>query len=64
MGIENWSMPLFIPYSEFWKEAKHIEGSAPELYKVTEFGEKSLEDPYVIRPTSEIIFVIIFPKIF
>ncbi len=62
MGIENCSMPLFIPYSEFLKEAKHIEGFAPELFKVTEIGEKRLEDPYVIRPTSEIIFCHYFSK--
>ena len=57
MGIENCSMPLFIPYSEFLKEGKHIEGFAPELFKVAEIGEKRLEDPYVIRPTADIIFI-------
>ncbi|MGL5640229.1 MAG: proline--tRNA ligase [Mycoplasmoidaceae bacterium] len=56
MEIENCSMPLFIPYSDFIKEAKHIKGFAPELFKVSELGEKKLEDPYVIRPTSEIMF--------
>lgn len=62
MGIENCSMPLFIPYSDFIKEAKHIEGFAPELFKVSEFGEKKIEDPYVIRPTSEIMFCHYFSK--
>ncbi|MGL4616748.1 MAG: proline--tRNA ligase [Mycoplasmoidaceae bacterium] len=56
MKIKNCSMPLFIPYSDFIKEAKHIKGFAPELFKISELGEKKLEDPYVIRPTSEIMF--------
>ncbi|MGL5246235.1 MAG: proline--tRNA ligase [Mycoplasmoidaceae bacterium] len=56
MGIENCSMPLFIPYSDFTKEAKHIKGFAPELFKISELCGKKLEDPYVIRPTSEIMF--------
>ena len=62
MGIVNCSMPLFIPYSEFLKEAKHIEGSAPELFKVTAIGEKRHEDPYLLSPTSEIIFRPYFSK--
>ncbi|MEG1009503.1 MAG: hypothetical protein RSF67_06815 [Clostridia bacterium] len=49
-------MPLFIPYSEFVKETNHINGFSPELFKVTEIGVKKIEDPYVVRPTSEISF--------
>ena len=55
MGSENCSRPLCIPYSEILKEAKHIEGVARVVFKGTEIAEKQLEDPYLKRPTSEII---------
>lgn len=56
MGIKNVSLPLLIPLSELQKEKEHIEGFAPELFTVTKIGEKEIPDPYVIRPTSEIVF--------
>lgn len=56
IGVENCYLPLMIPYSEFIKEKNHIDGFAPELFKVTELNGQKLEDPYVIRPTSEISF--------
>jgi len=45
--------PLLIPKSFLEKEAEHVEGFAPELAVVTIAGGKTLEEPYVIRPTSE-----------
>lgn len=56
MGTENCYFPLMIPYSEFVKESKHIEGFAPELFKISKIGDKVLDDELVIRPTSEIAF--------
>lgn len=52
-GHENVIFPLLIPESFIKKEAKHIEGFAPELAIVTHAGGKKLADPLVVRPTSE-----------
>ena len=54
-GIQNAYFPLLIPESFLKKEADHIEGFSPELAVVTHAGGKQLEEPYVIRPTSETI---------
>src|SRR6202161_1388128 len=54
-GHQNIYLPLLIPQSFFKKEAEHVEGFAPELAIVTIAGGKVLEEPYVIRPTSETI---------
>lgn len=56
LGIHDVYMPLLIPYSEFIKEAEHVEGFAPELFMVDRIGDKKLPSPYAIRPTSEILF--------
>jgi prolyl-tRNA synthetase len=55
LGHENMYFPLLIPQSFLQKEAEHVEGFAPELAVVTIAGGKQLEEPYVIRPTSETI---------
>jgi prolyl-tRNA synthetase len=52
-GHENASFPLLIPESFIAQEADHVEGFAPELAIVTHAGGKKLQEPYVIRPTSE-----------
>lgn len=52
-GHENALFPLFIPESFLKKEAEHVEGFAPELAVVTHAGGKELEEPLVVRPTSE-----------
>lgn len=52
-GHENIYLPLLIPQSFLQKEAEHVEGFSPELAVVTIAGGKELEEPYVIRPTSE-----------
>ena len=54
-GHENAYFPLFIPMSFIQKEAEHVEGFAPELAVVTVGGGKELEEPLVVRPTSETI---------
>ncbi|MGL4647310.1 MAG: proline--tRNA ligase [Mycoplasmoidaceae bacterium] len=62
LEIQNCYMPALIPYSDFIKEAQHVEGFAPELFKVSEIGNKKLSDPLVLRPTSEIMFCHYFAK--
>jgi prolyl-tRNA synthetase len=54
-GHQNAYFPLLIPQSYLQREAEHIEGFAPELFTVTHAGGKELDEPLVIRPTSETI---------
>lgn len=54
-GHENAYFPLFVPMSFIEKEAQHVEGFAPELAVVTHGGGKELEEPLVVRPTSETV---------
>jgi prolyl-tRNA synthetase len=54
-GHQNAYFPLLIPESHLQREAEHIEGFAPELAVVTHAGGKDLDEPLVIRPTSETI---------
>ena len=54
-GAENAYFPLFIPESFLKLEAEHVEGFAPELAIVTHGGGKELEEPLVVRPTSETV---------
>ena len=54
-GEQNAYFPLFIPESFMHREAKHVEGFAPECAVVTHGGGKKLEEPLVVRPTSETI---------
>jgi prolyl-tRNA synthetase len=61
-GHQNACFPLLIPMSFIQKEAQHVEGFAPELAVVTHAGGKELEEPYVIRPTSETIIGHFFSK--
>ena len=61
-GHENLYLPLLIPESFMKKEAEHVEGFSPELAVVTIAGGKPLEEPYVIRPTSETLVGHFFAK--
>jgi prolyl-tRNA synthetase len=61
-GHQNIYLPLLIPQSFLRKEAEHVEGFSPELAVVTIAGGKELEEPYVIRPTSETIVGHFFAK--
>ncbi len=54
-GVQNAYFPMFIPRSMLEREAEHIEGFAPEVAWVTAAGSKQLEEPLVVRPTSEAI---------
>jgi len=61
-GHENAYFPLFIPESFLNKEAEHVEGFAPQLAVVTHGGGKKLEEPLVVRPTSETIIYAMYAK--
>src|SRR5437016_10373988 len=61
-GAQNAYFPLFIPESYLHKEAEHVEGFSPELAVVTHGGGKKLEEPAVVRPTSETIINVYFAK--
>jgi prolyl-tRNA synthetase len=54
-GHQNAYFPMFIPMSFLEREREHIEGFSPELAVVTIGGGKELEEPLVVRPTSETI---------
>src|SRR6188474_1948613 len=54
-GHQNAYFPMFIPESFLQKEAKHVEGFAPEVAVVTHAGGQKLEEPLIVRPTSETI---------
>jgi prolyl-tRNA synthetase len=61
-GHENAYFPLFIPESFLKKEAQHVEGFAPETAVVTHGGGKKLEEPLIVRPTSETIIYAMYAK--
>jgi len=61
-GAQNAYFPLFIPESYLRREAEHVEGFSPELAVVTHAGGKQLEEPVVVRPTSETIINSFFAK--
>src|SRR5512134_3272984 len=61
-GHQNAYFPLFIPQSFLSKEAEHVEGFAPETAVVTHGGGKLLEEPLVVRPTSETIIYAMYAK--
>jgi prolyl-tRNA synthetase len=61
-GAENAYSPVFIPEEFLQREAEHVEGFSPELAVVTHGGGKKLEEPVVVRPTSETIINHYFAK--
>jgi len=61
-GHVNAAFPLFIPMSFLEKEKEHVEGFAPELAIVTIGGGEKLEEPLVVRPTSETIIGYMYSK--
>ena len=62
VGVKNAYFPLLIPESYLKKEAEHVEGFAPEVAVVTHAGGSKLQEPLVIRPTSETIICDMFAK--
>jgi prolyl-tRNA synthetase len=61
-GHVNAAFPLFIPMSFLEKEKEHVEGFSPELAVVTIGGGEKLEEPLVVRPTSETIIGHMYAK--
>lgn len=61
-GVPNAYFPLLIPQSFLSKEAKHVEGFSPELAVVTHGGGEKLEEPLVVRPTSETMIYYMFSR--
>jgi len=61
-GHQNAYFPLFIPESFLQKEKDHVEGFAPQLAVVTHGGGKKLDEPLIVRPTSETIIYSMFAK--
>lgn len=61
-GHKNAAFPLLIPESFLKREAQHVAGFAPELAVVTHAGGKPLEEPLVVRPTSETIIHYMFAR--
>jgi len=61
-GHVNAAFPLLIPKSFLEKEKEHVEGFSPELAVVTIGGGETLEEPLIIRPTSETIIGHMYSK--
>lgn len=61
-GHVNAYFPLFIPESLLRREAEHVQGFAPQVAWVTRGGDEDLEEPLVVRPTSEAIFGTMYAK--
>lgn len=61
-GHVNAAFPLFIPMSFMEKEKEHVEGFSPELAVVTHGGGQKLEEPLVVRPTSETVIGYMYAK--
>lgn len=61
-GHVNAYFPLLIPHSFLEKEAEHVEGFSPECAVVTHAGGELLEEPLVVRPTSETVIGHMYSK--
>jgi prolyl-tRNA synthetase len=61
-GHQNLYFPMLFPYSLLEKEAEHVEGFSPEVAVVTHAGGEELEEPLVVRPTSETIIWATYAK--
>lgn len=61
-GHMNAAFPMFIPYSFLERETKHVEGFLPQVAVVTHGGGQKLEEPLVVRPTSETLIGHAFAK--
>jgi prolyl-tRNA synthetase len=61
-GHMNAAFPLFIPYSFLERESRHVEGFLPQVAVVTHGGGQKLEEPLVVRPTSETLIGHAFSK--
>lgn len=61
-GVQNAYFPIFIPMSFLKREKEHVEGFSPELAVVTIGGGEELQEPIVVRPTSETIMYDTYAK--
>jgi prolyl-tRNA synthetase len=61
-GHVNAYFPLFIPQSLLMREKEHVEGFAPQVAWVTKGGDEELEEPLIVRPTSEVIIGVMYSK--
>lgn len=61
-GVQNAYFPIFIPMSFLKREKEHVEGFSPELAVVTIGGGEELQEPVVVRPTSETIMYETYAK--
>ncbi len=61
-GHQNAAFPMFIPKSFLEREKEHVEGFSPELAVVTIGGGEELEEPLVVRPTSETLIGHMYAK--
>ena len=61
-GVKNAYFPLFIPEKFLKREEQHVQGFSPEIAVVTHAGGKKLEEPLVVRPTSETIMYDTFSR--
>ncbi|MDB5254389.1 MAG: proS [Parcubacteria group bacterium] len=61
-GVQNAYFPMLIPESFLKREEHHVEGFSPEVAVVTYAGGKELEEPLVVRPTSETIMYDVFSR--
>eukprot|EP00245_Coleochaete_scutata_P004797 TRINITY_DN17796_c0_g1_i1.p1 TRINITY_DN17796_c0_g1~~TRINITY_DN17796_c0_g1_i1.p1 ORF type:complete len:545 (-),score=127.98 TRINITY_DN17796_c0_g1_i1:357-1991(-) len=62
LGVENAYFPLFVSERALMTEKDHVEGFAPEVAWVTRSGEKDLENPIAVRPTSETVMYPVYAK--
>jgi prolyl-tRNA synthetase len=61
-GHVNAAFPMLIPKSFLEKEKEHVEGFSPELAVVTIGGGQELEEPLIVRPTSETVIGHMYAK--
>ncbi|KAI1084930.1 prolyl-tRNA synthetase [Whalleya microplaca] len=62
LGVDETNFPMFLSSKSLEKEKEHVEGFAPELAWVTKAGDKDLEVPVAVRPTSEAVMYPYYAK--
>ncbi|KAK6853207.1 prolyl-tRNA synthetase [Apiospora arundinis] len=62
LGVDETNFPMFLSAKSLEKEKDHVEGFAPELAWVTKAGDKNLEVPVAVRPTSEAVMYPYYAK--
>jgi len=62
LGVDETNFPMFLSQKSLEKEKDHVEGFAPELAWVTKAGDKDLEVPVAVRPTSEAVMYPYYSK--